>query len=42
MIPADQGNYLGAPLAVGEGRIAFVSNDNTNGHSNAWVLSVEP
>jgi hypothetical protein len=32
--------YLGAPLAVGNGRIAFVSNDNSDGHSNVVVLGI--
>jgi hypothetical protein len=41
VIPATQGNFLGAPLAVGEGRIVLVSNDNTDGHSNAWVLGTD-
>jgi len=35
-------NYLGAPLAESEGRVAFVSNDNFDGHSNATVLLSSP
>jgi outer membrane protein assembly factor BamB len=35
----DQG-YLSAPLAVAHGRIGFVSNDNADGHSNLYMMSL--
>jgi outer membrane protein assembly factor BamB len=40
VVPGPQQFYLGAPLAVAHGRVAFVSNDNTNGASNVVVLSL--
>jgi outer membrane protein assembly factor BamB len=33
-------NYLGAPLAVAEGKVFMVSNDNTDGNSKVSVLTV--
>lgn len=38
--PSDSGNFMGAPLAIGQGRIAFVSNDNTDGRAKVSVMSI--
>jgi outer membrane protein assembly factor BamB len=32
--------YLGAPLAIADGKVIMASNDNTDGHSNLYVMSV--
>lgn len=31
--------YLGSPIAVTGGRLMLGANDNTDGHSNLYVLS---
>ncbi len=39
-LPSTSMFYLGSPLAVAGGRVAFVSNDNLDGHSNMYILSL--
>jgi outer membrane protein assembly factor BamB len=40
VVPGPDQNYPGAPLAIGQGRIAFVSNDNSDGHSNVVIMAL--
>jgi len=40
VLASETGFYVGAPLAIADGRIAFVSNDNADGHSNVVILSL--
>ncbi|MEN3309013.1 MAG: hypothetical protein V7603_5215 [Micromonosporaceae bacterium] len=37
---SEEQNYLGAPLAVAEGRVFMASHDNTDGNSKVYVMSV--
>ncbi|MBS0446429.1 MAG: hypothetical protein JSR59_10830 [Proteobacteria bacterium] len=40
VVPSREQNYSGAPLAVAGDRIAFVSNDNTDEHSNVAIMGL--
>lgn len=40
VLPSPWMFYLGSPLAVAGGRIAFVSNDNVEGHSNMYIMTL--
>jgi outer membrane protein assembly factor BamB len=40
VLPSPWMFYLGSPLAVAGGRIAFVSNDNVEGRSNMYIMTL--